>query len=225
MINKLFISICLGLFYIGYSQNVFLTKVLRTSDNSDKIFYKIDPKKDSVDYLGELEVQGFSNDDVVVFSKVYKKAKEIGANAFCLKSIVEIDGTEKPFDPNNYVFNLYYVKSNNLPKEDNTIYIINTNNKSQKIRYNESLMTVEPRTYIKKEILEGETITISTRKLLGTTINLQYKENQPIQFFEISSTQIKNSDSGSAGIVLKSGDIISLERSYGHFLSTILKGI
>ena len=224
MINKLAVVFCIWIFQFGNAQNVVLTKVLKMSENSDKFFYKIDPIKDSTDYLGELEVQGFIDDDVAVFAKVYKEAKEIGANAFSLKKNFEIDGAEKSFDPYNYTFNLYYITKDHLPKEDNTIYIINANKKSQKIRYNEDLIIVEPRTYIRKEILEGETIVISTRKLLGTTINIQYKENQPIQFFEISSTQVKNNTSGSAGIVLKSGDIILLERSYGYFLSTIFIG-
>ena len=221
MINKLVVVFCIWIFQFGNAQNVVLTKVLKMSENSDKFFYKIDPIKDSADYLGELEVQGFSDDDVAVFAKVYKKAKEIGANAFSLKKRFEIDGTEKLFDPYNYTFNLYYIEKGHLPKEDNVLYIINSNKKSQKIRYNQHLILISPRTYIRKQIPEGESITISTRKLLGTTINLIYKENQPVQFFAIFSTQVKNNTSGSAGLILKSGDIIPLERSYGDFLVTI----
>ena len=54
-----------------FAQNVILNKVEKTHSNSDKFFYKINSETVSAEYLGELEVQGFSDDDVNVFGMVY----------------------------------------------------------------------------------------------------------------------------------------------------------
>ena len=104
-----------------FAQNVILNKVEKTHSNSDKFFYKINSETVSAEYLGELEVQGFSDDDVNVFGMVYKKAKEIGANAFSWKPFESIDGTTQTFDPIHYKLNLYYLPQTDFLKEDNVI--------------------------------------------------------------------------------------------------------
>ena len=72
-----------------FGQNVVLNKVVKTHTNDDKVFYKINPETTAADYLGEVEVQGFSEQDAKVFGMIYKKAKEIGANAFSWKPFEE----------------------------------------------------------------------------------------------------------------------------------------
>ena len=64
-------------------------------------------------------------------------------------------------------------------------------------------------------------MTVSTKKLLGSTIKLAAQENQPVQFFQFSAFSVNSNASGTAGINLKSGDITRLEQSYGQFLTTI----
>ena len=63
---------------IIFPQNVFLTKVEKTKENTDKFLYHIDQETNAAEYLGEIEVQGFSKDDATAFSQIYKKAKEVG---------------------------------------------------------------------------------------------------------------------------------------------------
>ena len=223
--KNLFFFIAISASSVVFSQNVILNTVSKVSDNSDKFLYKINPAETQAEYLGEVEVQGFSNDDVDVFGKIYKKAKEIGANTFSFQPFIEVDGSEKPFDPSNYKLKLYYTEKANLPKEDNTIYIISSANKSQKISLNGENIQLEPRTYIKKTLEENKIYTISTKKFLGSGVRLTGKENQPVQYFQLSGAKIQANPYGSAGINLKTGDIILLENSYGSYLTTIYAGI
>lgn len=95
---------CCQLFYL---QMVTLNKVEKTSDNKDKFFYRISEPSKS-EFLGEILVNGFSNDDVTVFGEVYKKAKQIGANSFSLKPIENVDGTFQNFNPAYYILNLLH---------------------------------------------------------------------------------------------------------------------
>ena len=223
--KNLVLSICLVAANFAFAQNVILNKVAKTSDNTDKFLYKINPSQTNAEYLGELEVQGFSNNDVEVFGKIYKKAKEIGANSFSFQPFENIDQTVNEIDPANYKLNLYYISQDQLPKEDNTIYIISSANRSQKISYNKETIEFQPRTFIKKTLQPEQIYTISTKKLLGSTIKLAAKVGQPAQYFQLSSAKISTNSYGDAGINLKSGDITLLEKSYGEFLTTIYKEI
>jgi len=219
--KKAFLFTGLILAQFAFGQNVILNNVLKTSENTDKFLYRINADQSSAEYLGELEVQGFSNDDVDVFNKIYKKAKEIGANAFSFQPFIDVDGSLKKFDPANYKLSLYYLPQNNFPKENNTVYIISASTKSQKISYNKDIIEFHPRTYTRKILDNGEIYTISTRKFLGSSIKLAAKIDQPVQYFQLSAAQIRTNPYGSAGITLKSGDITMLEKSYGDFLITI----
>lgn len=214
----------LNLFLISafvFGQNVLLTKVVKTHSNTDKFLYKINADSVAAEYLGEIEVQGFSDDDAKVFGMFYKKAKEIGANSFAFKPFEEVDGQLSKFDPVHYKLSLYYTDSKNFPKEDNVIYLISGANKKQTISINNNKISFEPRTYTKMNLLPGEVYTISTRKLLGSTIKLTAQNNQPVQYFQISGFGVNTNQNGTAGVNLKSGDIIRLEQSYAQFITTI----
>ncbi|WP_304343483.1 hypothetical protein [Chryseobacterium koreense] len=205
----------------GFAQNVILNKVEKTHSNSDRFFYKIDPEIISAEYLGELEVQGFSGNDAEVFGKVYKKAKEIGANAFSWKPFESVDEMSQKFDPVHYRLNLYYVAQGDLPKEDNVIYLIASPVKKQTISIDGKNVDFEPRTFRKLDLDSAGITTISTRKFLGSTIKVSAQQNQPVQYFQLSAFSVNNNPYGTAGINLKSGDIIKLEQSFGQFLTTI----
>lgn len=206
---------------IFFAQNVILNKVVQSKTNDDKTFYKINPETATSEYLGELEVQGFSDDDVKVFGMIYKKAKEIGANAFAFQPVQNIDETVSKFDPMNYKLNLYFVENGNIPQENNVIYLIASPYKQQNISVNKQTLSFAPRTYTKRILSPGETYKISTKKLLGSSIQLTAQENQPVQFFQFSAFSVNSNPYGTAGINLKSGDITRLEQSYGQFLTTI----
>lgn len=219
IIKKISFAITFVLSSWMMSQNIVLSSVVKTSENKDKFFYKIDADNNKADYLGEILVNGFSNDDVAVFDAVYKKAKQVGANAFSWK---KPDGLEdEAFNANHYMLNLYYVSADNLPKEYNTIYIIAPANKDQKLSVNKDKLVLKERHYIKKVILPSEEITVSTRQFLGSGIKITGKDDHPAQYFQISNFKIKDNPSIYGGINIKSSDITGLEKSYGDFLTLI----
>ncbi|NIF07645.1 hypothetical protein F3J23_19660 [Chryseobacterium sp. Tr-659] len=206
------------------AQNVYLTKVEKTNDNKDKFFYK---KEDAAEatYLGEVEVQGFSKDDALVFSLVYKKAKEIGANTFALKPFENVDGTPQAFNAANYKIALYYTPKEKLAVKNGEMYVFASSEKDQKININRKDYILSPRSFFKLKIVPGEIYTISTKKLLGSTVKVQPKANDDNLYFQISSLKVKPDNTGVGGLNLKSGDIIGLEKSYAEFLSVIYKEI
>jgi hypothetical protein len=203
------------------AQNVYLTKVEKTHDNSDKFLYKINGEMENAEYLGEIEVQGFSKDDAEVFSLIYKKAKEIGANTFSSKPFENIDGSLQNFNPANYRLSLYYLPKEKWIDQKGYIYIFASSDKDQKIAVNKKDYIISPRSYTTVKIIPGEVYTLSTKKLLGSTIKIQPKENSANQYFQISSAKVKADETGTGGLNLKSGDIIGLEKSFAEFLSTI----
>lgn len=205
------------------AQNVYLSKVEKTNDNTDKFFYKKGESTADAVYLGEVEVQGFSKDDALVFSMIYKKAKEIGANTFTLKPFENVDGTPQSFNPSNYKIALYYTPKEKLAAQHGEMYIFASSEKDQKISINRKDYTVPPRSFFRLKTVPGEVYTISTKKLLGSTIKIQPKADDDNVYFQISALKVKPDTSGVGGLNLKSGDIISLEKSYAEFLSTIYK--
>lgn len=218
------ISVAILMMFVGqifFGQNVVLNKVVKTHANSDRILYKVNPETVNSEYLAEIEVQGFSDDDVKIFGMVYKKAKEVGANAFSYQPFETVDGGVQKFDAMHYKLNLYYVAPDDFPKEDNTVYLIASPYRKQTIAINKENIIFEPRTYTKRELSAGEIYTVSTKKLLGSSIKLSAQENQPVQYFQFSAFSVNSNPYGTAGINLKSGDITKLERSYAEFLTTI----
>lgn len=205
------------------AQNVYLSKVEKTNDNTDKFLYKKEEGSTEAIYLGEVEVQGFSKDDAAVFSMVYQKAKEIGANTFALKPFENVDGSPQPFNAANYKVALYYTPKNKLAAQHGEMYIFASSEKEQKISINRKNYTIAPRSFLKLKTVSGEVYTISTRKLLGSTIKIQPKTGEDTLYFQISSLKVKPDTSGVGGLNLKSGDIIGLEKSYAEFLSVIYK--
>lgn len=223
--KKLIVFALAFLIQIVSAQNVILNKVVKSKTSTDKTFYKIDPEVITSEYLGELEVQGFSDDDVKMFDMIYKKAKEIGANAFSFQPFQNIDATVSKFDPIHYKFNLYFVENNQLQPENNVIYLIASPYKKQNIAVNKQNITFEPRTFKRQILTPGETYKISTKKLLGSSIQLKAQENQPAQYFQFSAFSVNSNPYGTAGINFKSGDITRLEQSYGQFLTTIYEEV
>ncbi|ANF51024.1 hypothetical protein A0O34_11070 [Chryseobacterium glaciei] len=217
------LGIIIFVFFVQFfsAQNVYLTKVEKTYENTDKFLYRIDEEAKQAELLGEVEVQGFSKDDAEVFSLIYKKAKEIGANAFSLKPFENIDGTSQTFNPSNYKLALYYISKEKFLNQKGNIYLFASSDKDQKISINKKDYTLSPRSYTIVKTVPGEVYAISTKKLLGSTIKLQPKAEEENQYFQISATKIKSDQTGVGGLNLKSGDIIGLEKSYAEFLSTI----
>lgn len=218
--RRVLFSIFLFCFQWFYLQSVTLNKVDKINDNKDKFFYRV---KDSAksEYLGEILVNGFSNDDVKIFGEVYKKAKQVGANTFSLKPIENVDGSYQKFDPAYYLLSLYYTSADNLVEEENIAYLVSASDKKQKIAIDNQNVEMQPRHFIKLQLRNNEVMTVSTRKLLGSTVKLAGKEGKPALYFSLTNFNIRSNDSIYGGINLKSGDITGLEKSFGMFLTTI----
>lgn len=219
--KKILIAPLVFMIQLFIAQNVYLTKVEKTHENSDKFLYKINEEIKNAEYLGEIEVQGFSRYDADVFSLIYKKAKEIGANTFALKPFETVDGSLQNFNPSNYKLALYYLPKDKLTDQTENLYLFASSDKDQKIAINKTDYVIPPRSYLVVKTIPGQVYTISTKKLLGSTIKIQPKENSSNQYFQISATKIKADETGTGGLNLKSGDIIGLEKSYAEFLSVI----
>lgn len=217
------IILFVGLMNFAAAQNVILSKVAKVHDNKDKIFYRINPQHPEAEYLGEVEVQGFSEDDAEIFLRVYSKAKEIGANAFAYAPVQAIEGGFLPFDPWNYKLALYYLPSHLFSEENNMLYLFAPSNKKQKMTLNEKNITLQPRTFTKQVLQPGNIYTISTGKLLGSSAKFSAQDSQPAQYIQIMPFRIGSNASDNPGINIKTGDIQLLEKSYAQFLTVIYK--
>lgn len=218
--RKLLFLISVFCFQFFYLQIVTLNKVEKTNDNKDKFFYKINEPSRS-EFLGEILVNAYSDKDVEIFGDIYKKAKQIGANSFSLKPIENIDGTIQNFNSSYYILNLYYTNIDDIPNEENVAYLVSSSEKKQKININNKTTELEPRSFIKLNLKESEVMSVSTRKLLGSTVKLSAKEGQPALYLSLTNFKIRSNDSIYGGVNLKSGDITGLEKSFGMFLTTI----
>ncbi len=218
--RKLLFLISVFCFQFFYLQIVTLNKVEKTNENKDKFFYKINEPSKS-EFLGEILVNAYSNNDVEIFGDVYKKAKQVGANSFSLKPIENIDGTIQNFNPSYYILNLYYTNIDDIPTEENVAYLVSSSEKKQKININNKTTELEPRSFIKLNLNENEIMSVSTRKLLGSTVKLSAKSGQPSLYLSLTDFKIRSNDSIYGGVNLKSGDITGLEKSFGMFLTTI----
>lgn len=218
--HKLLFLIFVFCFQLFYLQIVTLNKVDKINENKDKFFYQIHDASKS-EFLGEILVNGFSNDDVKIFGEIYKKAKQIGANSFSIKLIENVDGSFQPFSPAYYILNLYYTDSKNIADEENVVYLISSSDKNQKIRINDEIIDLQPRSFLKLPLSEAEILNISTRKLFGSAIKLSGKKGQPSLYFSLTDFKIHSNDSIYGGINLKSGDITGIEKSFGMFLTII----
>lgn len=218
--KNLTIAILVFIGQIVSAQNVYLTKVEKTNSNTDKFLYRIEEVKEA-EYLGEIEVQGFSSDDASVFSQIYKKAKEIGANSYTLKPVESIDSISTKFNPSHYKLLLYYFSSEKKSEDSGDVYLLATSSKDQRISVNRKDYILSPRTYLKFPMVMGEIYTISTKKLLGSTIKIQKNAKNSDQYYQISSARLGNSSQNDGTLHLKSGDITGVDKSFAQFLTMI----
>lgn len=219
MLKNILLAGFLALASLAPAQRVTLSKAEKTNTNNDKFLYRIPFGMSQAEYLGEIEVEGFTKDDAAIFAEIYKKAKIIGANSFAFLPELTIDEKPAPLNPAHYKLALYY--SSAFPKEDNIAYVFTSGDQPVKIRVDDKKLTLQPRSYIKKVINYGSENTITAGGFLGSRINLTAKDGQAAQYFQISSFDVKSDQTGQGGINIKSGDIIGLEKSYAQFLSLI----
>lgn len=223
--KKVLIFLLISIFNFGWAQNVIFNKVIKTHTNKDKFFYKIDSERNQAEYLAEIEIQGYSENDVEMFSKIYAKAKEVGANSFAYEPFYDIDGTKRDFDSWNYKMKLYYVNENMLESEENIIYVFSPSTKQTKVGFNNETIVMDPRSYFKKPLTIGETYEIYSKKLLGSSVKFSINDNQDVQHLMINPLDVKENKNNQGGIIINNGDIVVLEKSFAQFLSVIYKEI
>lgn len=222
--KKLQLIIAFFFSVVAFSQNVLLTEVKTTHENRDKFLYSL--QKDITvenQYLGKIEVIGYTVQDQMIFSQIYEKAKSIGANTYSIQFSENLEGT-KGFDLSHYYVQLYYTESNKIPKEENTLYIINPS-KEVKLRVNSNKQILNSRSYIKIVPSNTQEIDISVGSIFGSRIKFENKEGQPAQYFQISGNQIRSNSEENPGIHFKTGDIIKVEKSYAQFLVNIYQSM
>lgn len=218
-------SLALILIYsVAFSQSVFLSKIERSHENSDKSFYRISDTENA-EYLGELEIQNFQGKEEMAFAQIYTKAKQIGANAFLPESQTGIAGEVKDFNPAHYFLSLYYTDFSKKKTDEKNVAYIFSSSREQTVRVNDADVKFLPYTYIRKALNVGDEINISTKKFLGSNVKMKISEDMPVQYFQISGSKIKSATDFSGGLIFKTGDVLKLDRSYGDFLRTVYKEI
>ncbi|MBS1572649.1 MAG: hypothetical protein JST62_09670 [Bacteroidetes bacterium] len=202
------------------AQEVYLRKIYNIEkEQKDKFLYSLEKVGENSKILGELEVIGNPTDTQELFKKIYNKAKEIGANTYSIKRFENVDGGYQEVDLSHFKLNLYNTPTEEISQNNGMIYIV-SDSKSHQIRINNDNVTLQENTYFGKKLLPSESITISTKKLLGSTIRYT-NSNQENVYFQISGFSIK----ANGVINLKSGDVTKLDTSYGQFLVSIFQPI
>ena len=160
------------------------------------------------------------DNDVAAFNAFYQKARTVGANSYIYS--VEKDLNNEDIRSNVKIISLYFTQ--NLPEKYNTYYILNSG-KSQNVVVSGKKVEIPSKSFIQDDIKTDESNYISTRKFLGSRINLYYKSSQPEQYFQVISGGVKSDQTGVGGLVLKTGDLIMLERSFANFLTLFYKRV
>ena len=220
------VRIALVLFFlvqIVVAQNVIFNKVEATVPNTDQFLRLIDKDNPDAKFLAELEVQGYSMDHVETFKKIIEKAKEVGANAFAYQPFLKLDEKDTKIDIAHYKLNLYHLDKKLFPKKDNEVVLIASALHDQKLKWNNEKILLPENSFLKFKLVPGEVYSLSTRNLFGSTVKLSYSENQKIQYFLISSFNVKSDKSGVGGLNLKSGDINIIDSSFGDFLTVVMQ--
>lgn len=198
------------------AQTVFLTEVKATHANQDKFLYSVEkPSLNSAEYLGKIEVTGYSTEDETIFAEIYKKSKSIGANAYYMSGTEGIDGAQE-LTLSHYFLHLYYMKPNTFPKEDNSVCFINSGNE-QTIKINQEKIKLPSRSFYKHNLTLKNETEVSTGNFLGSRMKFQPKDGQAEQYFQISGNKLSTNYS-EPGIRFKTGDFIRLEKSFAQFL-------
>lgn len=212
-------------FFIKFfsAQNVVFNKIETTYKNTDQFLYKIENGNPEAKFLAEIEIQGYSNNYVETFKKILSKAKEVGANAFAYQPFLKIDENDTKIDVANFKLNLYHLDKDLFPIQNNEVILIASSPQNQTIRWNDEKILLKENSFLKLKMLPGEIYSLSTKGLFGSRIKLSHNNNQKKQYFLISALKVKSDKSGVGGLNLKTGDIISIDSSYGDFLTLVMQ--
>ncbi len=199
---------------ISSGQNIVLSGGSHTVQNNDKRLYKVTSGSGG-QFLGEIEIVGPLTDPVAAFNNFYKKSKILGANAYVPVSNPDIEGKE--IATNLHKLHLYYFEQ--LPVQNNIAFILNPG-KARKFRINGNKVELPADSFYTLELQDGKEISVATGGFLGSTVSLTYKLCQPAVFLTLNSGGLGTShDPNNGGIIIKSGDLVQLESSFGAFFT------
>ena len=197
-----------------FGQKIILAEGSHAVQNNDRRLYKV-ASGSGGQLLGEIEISGALSDPVAAFNSFYRKSKVLGANAYTQVRQPDLDGN--PITSGLRKIQLYYFER--LPVENNIAYILNPD-RARKFRINGNKLELPADSFYSLELQDGKEISIVTGGFLGSTVNLSYKIQQPAIFLTLNSGGLGTShDPSNGGIVIKSGDLVQLESSFGNFLT------
>lgn len=219
MIKRTLLSSALLLTTIALNaQIITFAKVIKTNDNQDKNIYSSTEEFSEEDLLAQIEIDGYTSDDALVYSQIYKKAKEVGANIVQWQPPVNIDGRKQEINLHNYKLNLYY-REQSISKEG-IAYIFGSPTKDVKITLNNKKLLLPARSYIKYNLAPGKLLELNVGGFLGSRIKVKGSTANDEFYFQISGGKLGAEDEG---LKIKSGDIVGVDPSFGEFLKIIYK--
>ena len=212
--KKLIFLALISVFQVFFAQTSVLSEGHRTIPNNDKRLYKVSTDSGG-QFLGEIEISGPLINPVKAFDAFYRKSKLLGANGYTVDRNKDLNGEEIATAVQK--IHLYYFEK--LPVQENVVYILNPG-KARKYRINGDKKDLSGDAYSVIELQEGKEIQLTTGGLLGSMVSLNYKLHQPAIFLTLNSGGLGASqDAGNGGIVIKTGDLVQLENSFGLFFT------
>ena len=219
-------KICFGFIFsliscVIYAQEIHLSNASKTNENNDTRLYHISAVDSSATALATIEINGILEDETLAFEKFYKKAKLVGANAYTYTPNLDLDGN--PVPSLHKEIKLYYQAHPVISYNQFSVF---NSSRAVNIIINGKKVALSPRTYLCREIKPEEDNYISTKKFLGSRLNLHYKKEQPALYYQVLPAGIRADNSNiSGGLIIKSGDLISLEKSYADFLTLFYREV
>ena len=220
--RKLFTIVGLVAATFSFAQNVVFSKVVKTLENTDKNLISVTAPLDNAEFLAEIEVLGFTNDDAALYKQVYAKAKEVGANVLEWQPFISIDDKPQKLDPHHYKLNLYYKEGITANAQSTNIMIFGAATKDVKIALNDKKITLPARTYIVYPLKSNEVLDLRIGSFLGSRIKVSGSTAADQFYFQLSGNKV---GAGEASLNLKGGDILGVDPSFGEFLKLIYKRI
>lgn len=231
---KFFISILSLVF--GFLTQAQTIEIVNQSDNElaieSEIFEFIAPSTniESLEFVATIKITGEGKKARIekLFNSAMKKANELGANGFRLRSFDENDkpraailildvfhGADSIMELNfeNYEKNVVYIFTGDKISDENHTFKINKNKTFLKAG-----------NFIRHEIPKWQEVRINIGGFTGATMFMKWKENKPVYFLTLTGFGLSggNLQYGSIGLTFNTGRINYLNRNFGYLLTQVM---
>lgn len=164
---------------------------------------------------------------VNVFNLFWKKANQLGANAFQIDTINSIQGT---LFIELSVYNLNDYSYNKMLKliPVNMIYVIggiDNKRSSRNIKFNNKKLLLDPMSFIAFQNNVDEEATLSIGGFMGAKLWVKGKENRLPKHLSLSGFGIGPGHYNNVGVNFNTGRIYDVEFNFGQFLVHVLKEV